>query len=109
MSLTKEEIIKMTDNTLKQNGWSEYGRFVLSALDDLKKQYECSEAKIDANREAYVDAINQLKLEVVRQIGELKGEIKVINTKITQRAAIIGFIGGFLPALAVALYAIIKL
>lgn len=70
-----------------QNGWNEWAKYILETIKELK-------SKGDKRDEA---------------INKLIVEIKVMQTKMALRAGLTGALAGFLPALAVAIYAIIKL
>lgn len=97
----------MIDNN---NGeWAKSAKYVLKSLDELKKHYEESENKIDANREAFMKAVNNLELTVVTKVGELRSDIKVIQTKMNQKAAMWGIIAGLIPASITFIFTLIKL
>jgi len=70
-----------------KNGWNEWAKYVLETVKELKAKGE----------------------ERDKLINKLIVDIKVMQTKATMRAGLIGALGGFLPAAAVAIYAIIKL
>ena len=71
----------------KNNGWSEWENYVLITL----KKLEETGGKRDL------------------LLHKLVVDIKVMQTKMTMRAGLVGAIAGFLPAAIVAIYAIIKL
>ena len=70
-----------------ESNWSEWAKYVLKTLEELKAQ--------GAERD--------------KVLNKLVTEIKIIQTKMTMRAGLTGAIAGFLPAAAVAIYALIKL
>ena len=75
----------MTDP--KDNGWSEYEKHVLHTLKRLE----------DAGGARDI-ILNKLVIDV-----------KVIQTKMTMRAGLVGAIAGFLPAAAVLIYFMVKM
>jgi len=74
----------MTD--LTKNGWNEWANFVLHALEELKKQHDDSDKKIEENKDKYVEAI-----------GKLYTAIKILETKMTIRAAFSGAVAAMVP------------
>lgn len=92
----------------KTNGWDEWQRYVLKSLDDIKDHNEAQDKKIECNREAFIDAVGELKISMLKEIGSVKSDIKIINTKLTARSAISGFVAGFLPSLTALIYMILK-
>jgi hypothetical protein len=83
---------------IQKNGWNDWAKYVLMSLEDLKKQGTDQDNKIDS-----------LQLEVIKEITQLRGEINVINTKITQRATAIGALAGFIPAAAGFIWMLFKM
>ena len=78
----------MTDQ--ENNGsssWKEWAKYVLKTLDELKEQGE--------------------KRDII--LNKLLIEIRVMQTKMTMRAGLVGVIAGFLPSLGVLIYFIIKM
>lgn len=71
---------------MNNNGWNEWANFVLKTLEELKKD---------------TGENNEL-------INKLRIELKVLQTKMDIRAGLIGAISGFLPAVTVLIYFLIK-
>lgn len=84
-------------NNVVRNGWSEDAKYVLISLEELKKQHTESDDKNDSFRE-----------EVIREISDLRGELKVIDTKITQKATAIGALAGLVPATLALIWMLLK-
>lgn len=93
---TENELNKMAE--IAKNGWNEWAKYVLLSLEELKKQHSESEIKDD-----------KLQLLVIKEISDLRGEIKVINNRITQRATAISLLAGGLPALATLIFWVLKM
>lgn len=87
----------MSNNYLEKNGWNEWAKYVLMSLEELKTHQTVSE-----------ESIKNLELSIVKKIGEVTTEIKIIKTKSTQRAALTAAIIAFLPTLGLVLYNILK-
>lgn len=87
----------MSTDTLKPNGWNEWANYVLKSLEDLKKQLESTDCSVKENKEDFLKAI-----------GDLKADIRVLQTKVTQRATFTGALAGFIPSLAAFIYFILK-
>lgn len=96
----------MTNSTTMSNGdWSVWAKFVLKSLEELKQEYLSSEKKIEDNRDAFIEAVNKLELAMVKQVGEIKAEIKIINNKMAIRSIVWSSI---IPAIAAIIMLIIK-
>ena len=108
MSSNKDNIEKMTNPELNTNSWVEWRKYVLASLNELKEQYTESEDKIEGNREMFIKAVGRLELSVTKTIAELTTEVKVLKTRVTQRAMAMSAIIPFLTALGIILYNMIK-
>jgi hypothetical protein len=106
MDIPNSNIGNMTDTHLQKNGWNEWAKYVLMSLEELKKQYTQSEHDIEVNREACIQAINNLELTITKEMSELKSEIKVMKTKHAARAVAWSSI---IPGIAAAILLILKL
>jgi len=89
-----------------KNGWNEWAKFVLISLEELKKQTSDQEDKIDANKDAFIQAVNSLELTVTKEIGALTSEIKVIKKQMALRSVAWSTV---VPVIAVVIAGIIKL
>ena len=77
----------MADPLKNGSGWTKYEIHVLSTLTRLEES--------DGKRDLI--------------LNKLVTDIKVMQTKMTMRAGFTGALAGFIPAIGVAIYAIIKL
>ncbi len=76
-------------HTIVSNGeFERYSKYILLTLEELKKQQAVQDAKYD-----------ELHLTLIKEIGELRADIKVINTKISVRSAAWGAITGLVTTL----------
>jgi len=91
------------------NGWSKWEKHILISIDELKKQHCESELKIDQNRDKFIDAVNALSITIIEEVGDLRSDIKIMKTRITQRSAIWGVVAGSFPALIALIITLIKL
>ena len=96
MSSNKNDINKMATPNLNVNGWVEWRKYVLKSLDDLKKQHTETEDKIEDNRDMFVKAVTRLELSVTKEIGSLTTEVKILKSKVAQRAMAMSAIIPFL-------------
>ena len=71
----------MIDN----GGWNQWAKYILMSLEKLEKQATSSELKNE-----------ELQLLLIKEIGEIRGDLKVINQKITQKATLTGALAGAL-------------
>ena len=108
MSSNNDNIEKMANPNLSVNGWVEWRKYILKSLDELKVQHAESEDKIEGNRELFIKAVGSLELSVTKKIGELTTEVKILKTKVAQRAMIMSAVIPFLTALGIVLYNVIK-
>jgi hypothetical protein len=69
------------------SSWTEWAKYVLKTLEELKAQ--------GGERD--------------KLLNKMITEIKIMQTKMTMRAGFTGALAGFLPAAAIAIYALIKL
>lgn len=97
----------MPDNTLETNGWSIWAKYVLKTLEELTAYNKKIDSRVEENKDIYIEALNSFKLEMTKQIGELKEEISVIKTKTALRSGLIGALAAALPSLVYVLYTII--
>ena len=108
MGSDNNNINKMANPNLNVNGWVEWRKYVLKSLDDLKKQHIETEDKIEDNRDMFVNAVSRLELSVTKEIGELTTEVKILKSKVAQRAMAMSAIIPFLTALGIILYNMIR-
>jgi len=92
-----KDIEEMAEGYLQKNGWNEWAKYVLLSLEELKKQYAEQEGKIDDNKDAQLLAISQLTTEV-----------KVLQTRITQRASLYAALIAFLPTMGLVIYKLLS-
>ena len=109
MSSNDDNIDKMANPELNVNGWVEWRKYVLASLDELKKQYVEAEDKIEGNREMFLRAVTSLELSVSKEIGELTTEVKILKTRVTQRALFMAAIIAAIPTIGSVLYTLLKL
>jgi rubrerythrin len=76
----------MNNNGIPKNGWNEWAKYVLKTLEELKQQHVDSEKKIDDNKDEYLKAVNKLYTS-----------IKVLETRMTTRAAFSGALAAMIP------------
>jgi len=101
---------EFTEKTLSNgDSWSIWAKYVLKSLEDLKLQHSLSENKIDSNKDDYIKVVNNLELVVTRELGDLRSELKLIQNRINQRAAVLGVIAGSIPAIIGLIYTLIKI
>jgi len=78
--------------------WNEWAKYVLKSLEDLKTQLGNSDKKIDDNKDATLSEINKLIIA-----------IKILETKLTLRAAMSGALASMIPvAIALVIWLITK-
>ena len=99
----------MSESKLDTNGFSKWEKYILISIEDLKKQYDEAEDKIDKNRDKFIEAVNALAITVTEEVGDLRADIKLINQKITQRAMAVGAIAGGVPATVMLIWMLFKL
>jgi late competence protein required for DNA uptake (superfamily II DNA/RNA helicase) len=105
----RKHIEEMADNVaLKPSGWSDWAKYVLISIEDIIKSHKQLEGKVEENKLEYINAINELRVEIVKQFGEYKRDIGVIQTKIERKSVAIGALAGFIPALITALFFLLK-
>lgn len=104
MSSNNNDIDKMANPNVSLNGWTEWAKYVLTSIDELKQQHDDAEDKIDKNRESFIKAVTSLELSVTKNIAELTTEVKILKTRVTQRAMAMSAIIPFLTALGIILY-----
>lgn len=88
--------------------WSTWATYVLKSLEELSTQHKEVETKVDENKDSYIAAINDLKLEVTKQYGEIKKEIGIIKTKTSMRAGLVGALVALIPSIAYVIIQVIK-
>jgi len=79
-------------------------------LSEIENEFKTIEKdiKVEENKLEYINAINELRVEIVKQFGEYKRDIGVIQTKIERKSVAIGALAGFIPALITALFFLLK-
>ena len=80
----------MPDYDIKTNGWNEWAKYVLKTLEDLKAQLETSEKGRGEDKE-----------KVMQAISDIRGDIKVLQARMTQRAAMSGGVVGFISSIVI--------
>lgn len=108
MGSNNNNIDKMANPNVSLNGWTEWAKYVLTSIEELKQQHTEAEDKIDDNRDAFIKAVTSLELSVTREIGSLTAEVKVLKTKTTQRASLYAAAIALIPSLAYLIHNIIK-
>jgi nitrate/nitrite-specific signal transduction histidine kinase len=76
----------MSVNDIPKNGWNEWAKYVLKTLEELKQQHVDSEKKIDDNKDDYLKAVNRLYTS-----------IKILESRMTTRAAFSGAFAAMIP------------
>jgi len=76
----------MSEGDIKKNGWNDWANHVLITLKDLKKEHEETDKKINA----------------------LIVELRVMQTKMSQRAGLMGAIAGAVPSIVALVIVYIK-
>jgi len=84
-------------NEAPQNGWNEWARYVLQTLEDLKKQNNSCDDKMDANKEQMSKDISDNRDQLSKDISKLYTAIKILETKMTIRAATSGALASAIP------------
>lgn len=98
------------DMTNMNNGeWGVWAKHVLITIETLTKSQKNLDDKVDRNKDTYIAAINELKLGVTEQFGELKSELRVVKTKYERRALLISSLVGGVPAVAALIYFVLNL
>ncbi len=76
----------MDSNNLSKNGWNEWAKYVLKTLEDLKIQYIAFDKKADENKD-----------KCLEDIAKLSTSIKILETRMTTRAATSGALAAMIP------------
>jgi hypothetical protein len=87
----------MNNNDIPKNGWNEWAKYVLKTLEELKQQHVDSENKLDKNKEDSDKKIIDVKDKTVEEIGKLVIAIKILETRMTTRAAFSGAFAAMVP------------
>ena len=103
---TRNNIGQMTDTYLQKNGWNEWAKYVLMSLEELKKQNADQEGKIEVNREAFIQAVNNLEITVTKEMGQLTTEVKILKKQMAWRSIAWSSV---IPAVATIILAALKI
>jgi len=107
--LNLEEAIKnMGDVSVEPNGWNIWAKYVLKSLEEQADFSKKLDKQIEDNKDDYVNAINELKVEFTEQFGHIKKEIGIIKTKTSMRSALIGAVASVLPSIGILIYFLIR-
>lgn len=74
----------MTEPDIKYNGWNEWAKYVLKSIERLEYNLTALEEKSDIN-----------KIEMLKEMAEIKKEIAMLKTK----AAVWGGMAASIPAI----------
>jgi len=88
--------------------WNEWAKYVLLSIEDIITAHAALEKKVESNKDEYVQSINDLKIEMIKQFGDFKKDISIIKTKIERKSMLIGAVAGTVPAIVALIFYMLR-